>query len=229
MDIIEEDSNGAASVDEKSPPRFCFVGTSAPGRELTGQASILSFTRQLTRQEKREMQLGASSLLRGCLEQVRKPGRPPKALTLAAAGQVTVHAPLPELHAHSQPRPSATLSRYRVLALAARQLGGCAYSSRWGSKCVANHADGRNTCESYITCSGHCRHGEACTSHAGSPRRGYPCQHLLGTPVSRPEIQLVVPVSRLGASHGTTCAEGQLKQARGRPEEVAKAASMARA
>eukprot|EP00955_Chlamydomonas_euryale_P118247 366526-Chlamydomonas_euryale.AAC.8 len=65
------------------------VGKSAPGCQLTGQASILSFARQLTRQEK-EMQLGASSLTFGCLEQARmlkrKPGRLPKALALAAAG-----------------------------------------------------------------------------------------------------------------------------------------------
>eukprot|EP00955_Chlamydomonas_euryale_P030251 318570-Chlamydomonas_euryale.AAC.1 len=57
---------------------------SAQGMKLTGQASILSFARQLTRQEKKEMQLGASSLPFGCLEQARmlkrKPGRPPKAL-----------------------------------------------------------------------------------------------------------------------------------------------------
>eukprot|EP00955_Chlamydomonas_euryale_P115976 366390-Chlamydomonas_euryale.AAC.25 len=67
------------------------------GRELTGQASFLSFARQLTCQEKKEIQLGASLLLSGCLEQARmlksKPGRPPKTLALAAAGQVTVHAP----------------------------------------------------------------------------------------------------------------------------------------
>eukprot|EP00955_Chlamydomonas_euryale_P075755 362430-Chlamydomonas_euryale.AAC.14 len=115
MHITEEDSYGAASVDKKSPPGFGILGTSALGRERTGQASILSFTRQLTRQEKKETQLGASSLPRGCLEQARmlkcKPGRPPKAFALAAAGQVTVHAAPPELHAHSQPRPSVTLSR----------------------------------------------------------------------------------------------------------------------
>eukprot|EP00955_Chlamydomonas_euryale_P031894 334683-Chlamydomonas_euryale.AAC.1 len=77
----------------------------------------------------------------------RKPGRPPKALALAAACQVTIHAPPPSLHADSQPRPCVTLSRCRVLsglALAARQLGRCAGSSRWG-ECVASHADGRNT------------------------------------------------------------------------------------
>eukprot|EP00955_Chlamydomonas_euryale_P048227 353915-Chlamydomonas_euryale.AAC.3 len=49
VDITEEDCDGAAIVGEKSPPEFPIVGTSAPGRELTGQASILSFARQLTR------------------------------------------------------------------------------------------------------------------------------------------------------------------------------------
>eukprot|EP00955_Chlamydomonas_euryale_P073679 361809-Chlamydomonas_euryale.AAC.1 len=67
------------------------VGTCAQGMKLTGQAIILLFARQLTRQEKKEMQLGASLLPCGCLEQARmlkrKPSRPPKALALAAAGQ----------------------------------------------------------------------------------------------------------------------------------------------
>eukprot|EP00955_Chlamydomonas_euryale_P101586 365356-Chlamydomonas_euryale.AAC.3 len=81
VDITKEDSNGAI-VGEKSLPEFWMVGTSAPGCEVTCQASILSFSRQLTRQEKKKMQLGASSLTFGCLEQARmlkrKPGRPPK-------------------------------------------------------------------------------------------------------------------------------------------------------
>eukprot|EP00955_Chlamydomonas_euryale_P088611 364397-Chlamydomonas_euryale.AAC.18 len=52
------------------PPGSWIIGTSSPGRELAGQASILSFARQLERQVK-EMQLGASSLLCSCREQAR--------------------------------------------------------------------------------------------------------------------------------------------------------------
>jgi len=55
VDITDEDSNGAAIVGEKSPPGVWIVGTSAQGRELTGQASMVSFARQLTRQQKEEM------------------------------------------------------------------------------------------------------------------------------------------------------------------------------
>eukprot|EP00955_Chlamydomonas_euryale_P061583 358088-Chlamydomonas_euryale.AAC.1 len=127
----------------------------------------------------------------GCIEQAhmlkRKPSRPPKALALAAAG---------------------------LLALAARQLGRCACSSRWG-ECVASHADGRNTCENYMSsCSGHRCREEACISHADSPRRDYLCQHVLGRQFLDQKLNLpevVVPVSRVGASCGTACAKGEDK------------------
>eukprot|EP00955_Chlamydomonas_euryale_P081387 363568-Chlamydomonas_euryale.AAC.4 len=52
VDITNEDINGAAIVGENSPPGVWIVGTSAPGRELTGQASILSLAGQLTLEEK---------------------------------------------------------------------------------------------------------------------------------------------------------------------------------
>eukprot|EP00955_Chlamydomonas_euryale_P091301 364612-Chlamydomonas_euryale.AAC.27 len=63
------------------------------------------------------------------------------------------------------------------------------------------------------------------TSHAGSPRRDYLRQHVLGAPVGRPEIELVLPVSRVGASCGTATAEGSTNKPKASQTKTAKDAS----
>eukprot|EP00955_Chlamydomonas_euryale_P013744 148213-Chlamydomonas_euryale.AAC.3 len=157
----------------------------------------------------------------------RKPGRPPIALALAAAGQVTVHAP-PPLLADSKPRPNVPLSRCQVpsglLALAARQVGRCAYSSRW-RECVASHADGWKNCENHTSlCSDHCCHGQACTSPADSPRTISVSTSWVHQFVDR-KLNWSFWVSRVGASCGIACAEGSTDKPKASQKKTAKGAS----
>eukprot|EP00955_Chlamydomonas_euryale_P085882 364173-Chlamydomonas_euryale.AAC.4 len=101
VDITEEDSHGAAIVGKKSAFGFWIVGVSARDRS--------SHIKRRKRCSSPHPHGRAAVSSRRMLK--RKPGRPPKALALAAAGRVTVDAPPPELHADSHPRPSVTLSR----------------------------------------------------------------------------------------------------------------------
>eukprot|EP00955_Chlamydomonas_euryale_P107245 365751-Chlamydomonas_euryale.AAC.3 len=145
----------------------------------------------------------------------RKPGRPPKAPALAAVGQVTIYAPPPQVHADSQPRPSVALSRCRVpsglLALAARQLGRCAYSSTW-VECVASYADGRETK----------RHApRMLTAHGGTISVSTSWVHQF----IDQELNWSFWVSRVGPSCGIACAEGSTNKPKASQKMTAKAAS----
>eukprot|EP00955_Chlamydomonas_euryale_P078063 363074-Chlamydomonas_euryale.AAC.21 len=113
----------AAIVGEKSPPGCWNAGTSTLGSGLTGQASILSFTRQLIHQEKKEMQEKHDAARRVRIaarlsreEQPRmlkrKPaGRPREALCRTGDSSCTP----PSLHADSQPISQAAKKKRKLV------------------------------------------------------------------------------------------------------------------
>eukprot|EP00955_Chlamydomonas_euryale_P013631 146587-Chlamydomonas_euryale.AAC.1 len=148
----------------------------------------------------------------------RKPGKPPKALALAAAGQVTVHAPLPQLHADSQPRPSACwlwLQGNSDAVPTARDGVNLLQAMRTGGKPV------KTTPVRAVVIAAMERHApRMLTAHGGTISVSTWVHQFVDQKLNRSFW-----VSRVGASCGIACAEGSTNKPKTSQKKTAKAAS----